>query len=155
MEDEVRVFLDTSALFAAVYSETGGARQILKLGEAGALQIWIGSWVLQEADRVIEQKSPKSKPTFALLLDRARVQVGEEASAEAREKALAVVEYRPDAQIIAKALMVGVDYLVSFDRAHLIGNPRLTALPFTVGTASDCLAWYRTRLAERGGSFPL
>jgi predicted nucleic acid-binding protein len=155
VEDEVRVFLDTSALFAAVYSETGGARLILKLGEAGALQIWIGPWVLQEADRVIEQKSPTSKPTFALLLDRARVRVGKEASTEAQEQALAVVEYRPDAQIIAEALTVGVDYLVSFDRAHLVGNPRLTALPFPVGTAGDCLAWYRTRLAERGGSFPL
>ena len=155
MEDEVRVFLDTSALFAAVSSETGGARMILKLGEAGALQIWIGPWVLQEADRVIAQKSPKSKPAFALLLDRARVKVGDAASAEAREQALAVVAYRPDAQIIAEALTVGVDYLVSLDRAHLIGNPRLTALPFPVGTAGDCLAWYRTRLAERGGSFPL
>ena len=32
---ELKVFLDTSALFAAVHSDTGGARLILKLGEAG------------------------------------------------------------------------------------------------------------------------
>ena len=35
---EARVFLDTSALFAAVLSPTGGARAILKLGESGAIQ---------------------------------------------------------------------------------------------------------------------
>ena len=44
---ELRVFLDTSVLFAAVHSETGGARLILKLGEAGVVSLWVGPWVLK------------------------------------------------------------------------------------------------------------
>jgi len=153
--DDIDLFLDTSALFAGVHSETGGARLILKLGEAGAIQLWIGPWVLREAEAVIERKSPNSKAYFALLLDRARVSVGQEAGKETLKRASAVVDYLPDAQVVAEALEVGVDYFVSFDRAHLVGNPRADELPFPMGTAGDFLAWYRARLADRGGQFPL
>ncbi|MGD1994342.1 MAG: PIN domain-containing protein [Anaerolineae bacterium] len=155
MEDEIRVFLDTSALFAGVHSETGGARLILKLGEAGAIQLWVGPWVLREADGVIERKSPRSKAYFAMLLDRSQVKIGREAGDEALEKALEVVDYLPDAQVVAEALTIGVDYLVSFDREHLVGNPRGKELPFLLGTAGDFLAWYRARTMEHGGHISL
>ena len=46
MQTDARVFLDTSVLFAAVLSETGGSHLILKLGEAGALPLLVGSRVL-------------------------------------------------------------------------------------------------------------
>lgn len=151
MADKVKVFLDTSVLFAAVYSETEGARLILKLGEAGAIQLWVGPWVLQEADGVLERKSPESKAYFALLLDRAQVQVGSEAGEVAVDSALEVIEYRPDAQVVAEALEVSVDYFVSFDREHLLGNPQVERLPFPMGTAGDFLAWYRAKLAREGG----
>jgi len=150
VEGEIKVFMDTSALFAAVHSETGGARLILKLGEAGAVQLWVGSWVLREIEGVLERKSPRSKTYFALLLDRSRVEVGQEAGAEALAKGLAVVEYLPDAQIVAEAVAVGADYLVTFDREHLLGDAGTEDLPFPVGTAGDFLAWYRARLAHGG-----
>jgi len=140
-----RVFLDTSALFAAVYSDTGGARLILKLGEAGALSLWIGPWVLKESENVIRRKSPKSLAYFAILLDGANIQIGPEADDDALSEALSVIDYAPDAQVVAEALMLDVDYLVSFDREHLVGNPGLDKLPFLVGTAGDCLAWCRER----------
>jgi len=146
--DEFKVFLDTSVLFAAVLSETGGARLILKLGEAGAVSLWVGPWVLKEADEVLGRKSPKSKGLFALLLDRSGVQVGEETDESVLRQARLVIDYGPDAQVVAEALTLGVDYFVSFDREHLVGNPRAGELPFPVGTAGDFLAWYRERLME-------
>ena len=53
MGADLKVFLDTSAQFAAVSSEPGGARLILKLGEAGAATLWVGPWVLKEAPVVL------------------------------------------------------------------------------------------------------
>ncbi|RME50347.1 MAG: hypothetical protein D6796_03115 [Caldilineae bacterium] len=50
----------------------------MKLGEAEAVSLWVGPWVLREAERVLNRKSPKSKGYFALLLDRSKVQVGKE-----------------------------------------------------------------------------
>lgn len=140
-----RVFLDTSALFAAVLSETGGARQLLKLGEADVLALWVGPTVLAELDAVLERKSPASKVQLALLLDRANVQVGPPLSAAALAQAQTVVTYAPDANVVAEALVAQAAYLVSLDRQHLVGNPQAYTLPFTIGTPGDCLAWLRAR----------
>ena len=146
---ELRVFLDTSALFAAVWSETGGARLILKLGEAGALSLWVGSWVLREADAVLMRKAEHSRVRLALLLDRAGVRVGEEASRQTIEQPQEAIEYLPDAQVLAEATELGVDDLVSCDRKHLVGNPHTEGLPFRIGTPGEFLEWYRSRWLAR------
>jgi predicted nucleic acid-binding protein len=145
MDGEVSVFLDTSVLFAAVLSESGGARLILTLGEARVVQVFVGPQVLREADGVLERKAPDSKARFALLLDRARVRVAPQASAEALGQARAVTAYAPDAEVLAEALTVGVHYLVTLDRQHFVDNPRTGGLPLLVGTPGDFLAWLRDR----------
>lgn len=148
MDAETRVFLDTSVLFAAVWSESGGSRLILKLGEAGAVSLWVGPTVLREAEAVLKRRSPESRPHMALLLDRAQVQVGPEAGKETVAQALSAVGYVPDAQVLAEALEIGLEYFVSLDQKHLVGNPRMDSLPVTVGTPGDFLDWYRQRLTE-------
>jgi predicted nucleic acid-binding protein len=145
---ETHVFLDTSVLFAAVWSESGGSRLILKLGEAGAVSVWVGPSVLQEAEAVLKRKSPESGPHMALLLDRAQVQVGPEAGKEALAQALSAVDYLPDAQVLAEAVEIGVNYFVSLDQKHLVGNVRIERLSFPVGTPGDFLGWYRQHLME-------
>jgi predicted nucleic acid-binding protein len=148
VDAETRAFLDTSVLFAAVWSESGGSRLILKLGEAEAVSLWAGPSVLREADAVLKRKAPESRPHMALLLDRAQVRVGPEAGTEAMALARTAVDYVPDAQVLAEALETGVDYFVSLDREHLVGNPRTETLPFAVGTPGDFLEWYRQQLRE-------
>jgi predicted nucleic acid-binding protein len=148
LDGELKVFLDTSVLFAAVYSETGGARLILKLGEAGAVSLWIGPQVLKEAEEVLGRKSPKSMAYFALLLDRPGIQVGEEPDEAMIRQAQSVIDYLPDSRVLAEALCVGADYMVSFDQEHLLGNPQARKLPFLIGTAGDFLEWYRERLMK-------
>ena len=148
MDAEKRVFLDTSVLFAAVWPAEGGARLILKLGEAGAISLRVGPWVLREADAVLRRKSEGSRPHLVLLLDRARVQVGPEAGTEPLAQARSVVDYLSDAQVLAEALEIGVDFLVSLDRKHLLGNPRAGDLPFAVGTPGEFLEWVRQQLVQ-------
>jgi len=140
------IFLDTSVLFAAVLSETGGARQLLKLGEAGVIALWVGPGVLAEMDAVLTRKSPASKGSLAILLDRARIHVGPSPEPAACVQAQAVVAYTPDANIVAEALTTQVDYFVSLDRQHLVNNPQAQTLPFLIGTPGDCLAWLRAQL---------
>ena len=148
MGADPKVFLDTSALFAAVQSETGGARLILKLGETRALSLWVGPWVLKEAQAVLDRKSPGSRGYFALLLDQSRVEVGSGPDEDSLHEARSVIGYELGAQVVAEALALSVDYFVSFDRQHLVGNPRAGDLPFPIGTAGDFLAWYRERLTQ-------
>lgn len=145
---ELRVFSDTSALFAAVMSSIGGARAILKLGEAGAIRVWVGPTVLQEADEVFRRKAPDLLPLLAGLLHQAQVQVGPAATAESQARTAAVVSYPPDARIVAEALACQADFLVTHDQAHLLTNPRLGELPCRVGSPGACLAWLRQRWSE-------
>ena len=146
MDGEVRIFPDTSVLFAAVLSESGGARLVLSLGEAQAIHVYVGPQVLREADGVLARKAPDSRVRFALLLDRARVHVVPEPGAEALAQATALIPYAPDARVAAEAITAGVDYFVTLDKQHFVGNPRIGRLPFVVGTPGDFLAWFRNRL---------
>ena len=145
---ELRVFLDTSAVFAAVLSATGGTRALFKLGESGVIQIWVGPTVLREADEVFRRKAPDLLPLLAALLHRAQAQTGPAATAEQQARAAALVDYAPDTRIVAEALACQADYLVTHDQEHLLRNPRLNDLPCVVGTPGDCLAWLRQHWAE-------
>ena len=146
MPSEPRVFLDTSVLFAAVLSETGGARLILKLGEARVLRLLVGPRVLREADNVLTCKAPESRALFALLLDQAGVETGSNPDTGTSNRAEKVVDYAPDARILAEAMVAQADYFVTFDRQHFIDNPSAHDLPFLVGTPGEFLAWLRERL---------
>lgn len=149
MPPDTRVSLDTSVLFAAVLSETGGSRLILRLGEAGAVQLLVGARVLQEAEGILARKAPQRKGHFALLLDRANVAVGPAPGRDAFAQANAVIDYAPDAYVMAEAIAAAGDYFVSLDRRHLVGNPGAESLPFPVGTPGDFLAWFRGRMNEK------
>ena len=84
---------------------------------------------------MLNRKSPRSKPYLALLLDRARAQVGPEARPEALVLARTAVDYLPDAQILAEAMEARASYLVSLDRTHLVGDPHVARLLFSRGDA--------------------
>lgn len=141
-----RVFLDSSAVFAAIVSATGGARQIMRLGEAGHADVLVSGAVLSEVERTVREKAPAMVAALALLLHAARVSV----VAEARKTDIARVstwlDYAPDARVLAAAARAAVDFFVTLDRKHFLDNARLRqAMAFPVGTPGDYLAWYRAR----------
>ena len=51
-----RIFFDTSAYIAGVYSQEGAARELLKLAEAEAISIVVSEEVITEIDRVMTRK---------------------------------------------------------------------------------------------------
>ena len=121
MPTKVRVFLDTSALFAGIWSATGGARMILRLGEAGAIRLFASPHVLGEIEKALRRKVPDALGSLALLLDRSGVEIAPSAEA---------------------------DYFVTLDKEHFLGDSGLReAVPFPVGTPGDFLAFFRGRLA--------
>jgi predicted nucleic acid-binding protein len=147
MASEPSLFLDTSALFAGMWSSAGGARLILKLGEAGAVQLVVSSQVLAELEDTLRRKSPRLVEDVAVLLDRAQVMVSRKASPASVHTCLSLVSHPGDAHIIADAWDAGVDYFVTLDKKHFLSNTPLRAvLPFPIGTPGDFLSWYRARL---------
>lgn len=141
-----RLFLDTSALFAGIWSDAGGARALLLLGEAGAVEVVVSPEVLAELDGAIRRKAPELLGSVTLLLARANVLVCPAAKADEVQVLLPLVPHRGDAAVVAAALAEQPDWFVSLDRRHLLGNAELAErCPFPIGTPGDALAWWRDR----------
>ena len=149
MAARIRVFLDTSALFAAILSATGGSRMVLKLGEAEAVTVLVSPQVLAEAENVLKRKAPQAVGLLALLLDRSRVEVTPSPAPENVEKSEILTHHPGDAQVLAAVWQSQADYLVTLERQHFLDNPLVAqSVPFPVGTPGDFLAWYRGQFIE-------
>ena len=143
-----RLFLDTSALFAGIWSAAGGARALLLWGEAGLVELLVSSEVLAEIEAVLRRKAPELLGCVTVLLARAQITVVP--AAEPRSLAvLADALVRPgDVAVVAAALAAQPDFLVTLDRQHLLDNEVLAErCPFPIGTPGDALAWWRARYA--------
>jgi len=140
------VFLDSSAVFAAILSATGGARQILRLGEVGQIRLMVSGAILAEVERTLREKLPEQLATLALWLDAARVAVVAAPRKAVVSRLQARLTYAPDALVLAAAVSADADFFVTLDRKHFLGNaPLRAALPFPLGTPGDYLAWHRAR----------
>jgi predicted nucleic acid-binding protein len=135
----LRVFLDTSVIFAAVLSKTGGARKLFHLGEAGVLHLIVGLTVLREADEVVRRKIPASLPTLAQLLSIGLVETSPISTKKQLELARAYVQYPPDARVLADAIQANPDWFVTHDKEHFLHLQYETDLSFRIGTPGDLL----------------
>lgn len=132
-------FLDTSVVFAAVLSPTGGARRLFELSEAGLLRLIVGPNVLREADEVVRRKSPASLPLLARLLDVGLVETSRPPAKGQIEAARALVRYPPDARVLAEAIAAKPDWFVTHDKEHFLRAMPVPELPFVIGTPGDLL----------------
>lgn len=122
---------------------------LLRLGEAGMVNLLVSQQVLAEIEEVIRRKATQMLPLLAMLLDRSRVEVVPSAGQEILARCRSPVNHPGDAHILADAWYNQVDYFVTLDRAHFLDVPGLKQqLPFNLGTPGDCLAWYRGLLKE-------
>jgi predicted nucleic acid-binding protein len=127
------VFLDTSVIFAAVLSRTGGVRKIFLLGEEGVLKLVIGPAVLRECDEVVRRKAPTSLSTLAQLLDIGWIKIS-----PAPSKELVEVEYGPDAHVLAEAMRAGPDWFVTHNKEHFLKKGKYPAWPSALEARETC-----------------
>jgi predicted nucleic acid-binding protein len=151
MRPEPRLFLDTSALFAGIWSAEGGARMLLKLGEAGVVELLVSPQVLGEIEDVLRRKAPQLVSSLAVLLDRSQAKVERTAPDEVMDRCRKLVPHPGDARILADAWSSQTDFLATLDKEHFLTVRGLAEqVPFRIGTPGDCLAWIREMLSESG-----
>lgn len=149
MNHDPRIFLDSSALIAGVWSASGGGRALLRLGEAEAIDLIVSSQVLSEVEAVLHRKAPDLIADLALLLDRCRVVVAPPAEHAVVTRCTDLTGHAGDGRILADACSAECDYLVTLDKKHLLGNHAAAEqMSFSIGTPGDCLAWLRDRWAR-------
>ena len=143
-----RVFLDTSALFAAIWSASGGARKILKLGEAKAITPIVSSRVLVELEGAIRRKADGLMPRLAVLLETSGLEEVSEGS-HSGLNLTGIINHPADEKSIETAFSAEADYIVTLDREHFLNNQFLIdSLPFPIGTPGDFLNWYGSSLVR-------
>jgi predicted nucleic acid-binding protein len=142
-----KIFLDTSAIFSAIYSSTGGARELLRLGEMGIIQLVVSLDVLSELDENLRVKAPNKLVTLAAVMNLSRVAVTQPPDVSTIQECQQWLQYSDDAVVTAAAVIASVDYFVTLDRQHFLGNKGLqSSVSFRFGTPGDCLAWLRLQL---------
>ena len=135
----LRVFLDTSVIFAAVLSPAGGARKLFQLAEAGLLKLIVSPDILRECEEVVRRKSPSSLPLLAQLLAIGEVETCPAPTGQQLVKAKRYVRYLPDAHVLAGAIHANPHWFVTHDREHFLNLRADSALSFRIGTPGDLI----------------
>ena len=120
---------------------------LLRLGEAGGIEILLSAQVLAELDGALREKAPEAVPLAAALIDRAGATIVAQPDEEHLRLASALVVAHPaDARVLAAAWQSGSDFFVTLDRKHFIKNQKLSrGHPFPIGTPGDAVEWIRDR----------
>jgi putative PIN family toxin of toxin-antitoxin system len=116
----VRVFLDASCWVAAAGSPNGGSALILKLAQAGHLQVVATRKVLQEAERNIRDKLGKEALLrYYQALGSLEIELVDPITPEEEAQWTSLVAEK-DRHVLAGAYKARADVLVSLDRRHIL-----------------------------------
>ncbi|MCA0454351.1 MAG: putative toxin-antitoxin system toxin component, PIN family [Chloroflexi bacterium] len=122
----MRIFVDTSVLFSAIFSPNGHARDLLNLAVDNILTLVISQDVLDETERNLQKKAPGKVLLFTTLITLLEPEIVQNLTVE--EVAVAAVyTARKDAPIVAAAIKAGVDYLVTYDHKDLLDPSEVAA----------------------------
>ena len=110
----MRVFLDANILFSAAKSD-GAVRALLRLLLDRGHECWADAYVMAEARRNLAAKGPQALEVLDAL--QTRLQMSAAGSAVEPAAALAWLPEK-DRPVLAAAIRLGCDVLVTGDRMH-------------------------------------
>ena len=118
-----QVFFDSSVLFSAIYSQTGGSHKLLELVRKGDLEGFTSQTVIDELKDNLYKFSPKTKVEINSFIKESKLIVRERIAQDEIKPHLKTVE-KKDAHVLAGAISTGCKYLVTLDKKHL-NNPEV------------------------------
>lgn len=118
----IQVFLDTSVIIAAAISSRGASRALLNLISAGGCTGFVSAYVLDEVQRNVGRKAPHMVSTMDAIIAQAGF-ILVTPTLHQIVQAEQHVELK-DAPVVAAAVAVGVDALVTLDKKHLLHRER-------------------------------
>ncbi|MDD5558660.1 PIN domain-containing protein [Candidatus Methylomirabilis sp.] len=143
-----KVFLDTSALIAGIVSPTGAAREVLRLCEAGVVELLVSRQVLTEADRNLSAKLPALILDYRHLMHRMSPTLVEDPTHREVAQARRVIHHK-DAPLLAAAISAEVDYLITWNTKHFHTSPVMRAVHFRIATPGEFLEEFRGWLSSK------
>jgi predicted nucleic acid-binding protein len=124
-----RVLIDSSVLMVVAISNRAAARDLLRQGFRGELDLYISPEVLEETHRNLALKAPEAVPDFEVFRELLTAKIVEPARSLVLRAAEVVVV--KDAPIVAAAVEAKATYLATYGRQHFLSGmavPRVRPL---------------------------
>jgi putative PIN family toxin of toxin-antitoxin system len=135
------VFLDASVVLSGLISPTGGSGKLLKAGSQKKMQLVVTEKIVLETVRQLRNVHVRHK-TFERVLSSRGIRIVSTPSEERIVKFLPVIDDPDDAHVLAGAVSVGSDILVSLDKKHILKpNIREALKPIKVYSPKEFWAW--------------
>lgn len=137
-----RIFLDTSALIAGIVSTNGAAHEVLRLCEAGIVEVLVSRQVLTEADRNFYKKLPAFVHDYRHLIQKMSPTLLEDPSKKSVVEAADVIHHK-DAPVLAAAINGDVDFLITWNTKHFHKQSVIRSVHFKIRTPGEFLKEFR------------
>jgi predicted nucleic acid-binding protein len=143
-----RIFLDTSVIIAGVGSRVGASHAILALAELGLLVPVACPYVLDEAERNIQRKTPEALPRYRDVQANITWELHPDPSPEQVRPWLDVIVAK-DAPVLAAAVIAKPNWLVTLDTRDFVEPMQVAARSgLHIGTPGSLLKVIRRILAS-------
>ncbi len=144
---KLNLFLDSSALFTGIASETGAARVLLLLAESEHITLTISEQVVAETERAIARKVPNALHDLREAIKASKVRIVRDPSIEEVSKHLDLISHSADVPILVAAMNDQADYLVTLNRRHFMDDPRVAQRSgVKIVTPGDALSKVREQI---------
>lgn len=134
----LRAFLDASVIYSAIVSGEGASRELLKRHIRREVTLVVSEYVLKEVANNMAKKSPDKSGSVGLLIDLLDLEIVT-ITAESVQETMVYTEPK-DAPVVAAAIAGQCDYLLTYDKKHLLGNALIAEnAGLIIGTPGDLL----------------
>jgi predicted nucleic acid-binding protein len=136
----LEVFLDSSVFFAAAYSASGSAHDLLIAAAEGRISLVLSRYVLEETERNLLASAPRFHANFLRFRDDVPYRLSNPSGLLVAEAERIVVA--KDAPVVAAARAAEATFLATYDRKDLLSKRQeiFAAFGVTVATPDEILA---------------
>ena len=139
---QYRIFFDTSAYIAGLYSTEGAARELLKLAEAEAISLVVSEEVITEIDRVMTRKFPDLIQESRRIWKELKPEVVSNPSASDVRPFLEKLD-KGDAAILCAAHSAKVSAFVTWNTRDFMAHDVKLLVDFPIVIPADALKLFR------------
>lgn len=119
----IKAFADASVIMASIISATGASRELLKRHIHGEIQLYVSHYILDETKNNLKVKSPSNAGVLDILIDLMALEIVEVDVHTVKE--VSTYTEMKDAPVVAGAITGQCQYLLTYDKKHLLDKPEI------------------------------
>ena len=112
----IRLFLDANVLFSVAYNADSRCGQLLAVARAYRMSLYSSRYCMDEAKRNITKKAPMAQAHLVGVFN--KINIAPEGGTEQINMAQLQMIHPKDAPVLAAAIALHADVLVTADKAH-------------------------------------